>query len=179
MMSQIQVQTPNIYTISWNPVNNANVAFIRYDFSPIKNIPSLDTKFDTCTGSVCYSSGYPNNWLVQIPNTGLAGSVLSSHTLTTSTNILSMPYIDKMIDPYPVKITTYDANGNTLEIKNMINNYVPQPMTGSFNLLASDMTIYAGLKQWYSVEFDSPIGTTSTYPFIRFKLNNDLKFSRP
>ena len=50
-------------------------------------------------------------------------------------------------------------------------------MMGTFNLL--DTTIYAGLKQWYMITFDSSSALTSSYPFVRLKLRNDLKFARP
>lgn len=58
---QIQVQTSNLYSIAWNPFSNANVAFIRYDFT--KELPSIDTLNNVCSGT-CYSSGYPNNWII-------------------------------------------------------------------------------------------------------------------
>jgi hypothetical protein len=61
-----------------------------------------------------------------------------------------MPYIDNLVDPNPVKITTYNAAGRTLQKINIVNNYIPQVMSGAFNLL-SGATIYSGLKQWYEI----------------------------
>lgn len=56
-------------------------------------------------------------------------------------------------------------------------------MTGTFNL-DGGATIYAGLKQWYNVAFtaaatidNTPV--TSDYPFIRLRLADGLKFTRP
>lgn len=45
-------------------------------------------------------------------------------------------------------------------------------MTGSFNLLDATSTIYSGLKQSYEVGFSTALATTSSYPFIKFKLNS-------
>lgn len=47
--------------MTWNPVVNPNVAYVRYDFT--KELPSMNTFWGACTG-ICYSSGYPNNWIV-------------------------------------------------------------------------------------------------------------------
>lgn len=116
-MPQIQVQTTNLYTTSWNPVSYADVAYIKYDFT--NNLPQINTLFNTCTGSTCYSSGYPNNWIIQIPNAGLSGSVTTPYTLTTSLSIKSMPYVNTLPSPHPVKITTYDASGHTLQLINI------------------------------------------------------------
>ena len=52
--------------------------------------------------------------MVQIPGAGLTGNVSTSHSLTTSSGIMSMPFIDSLIEPYPVIVTAYDAKGNTL-----------------------------------------------------------------
>lgn len=73
----------------------------------------MDTLFGTCSGT-CYSSGYPNNWIVEIPSLGAAGSITSPHTLSTNHPILSMPYINSLVYQVPVRITTYSATGNTL-----------------------------------------------------------------
>lgn len=101
--------------MTWNPVNNANVAFIKYDFTD--KLPSIDTLWASCTGT-CYNSGYPNNWMVEIPAGGVAGSVTSPYTVTGTFPILAMPYIDSSVYPAvypaPVKITTYSATGQTL-----------------------------------------------------------------
>jgi len=97
--------------MSWNPVNNVNVAFIRYEFT--QELPSIDTLWGTCSGT-CYSSGYPNNWMVEIPAAGASGSVTSPHTLTGTVPVLSMPYINSLLYPLPVKVTTYSATGQTL-----------------------------------------------------------------
>ncbi len=99
----IQVQTQNLYTFSWGPVSNANVAYIRYDFTT--SLPSMTTQYDTCT-TKCYASGYPNNWMVEIPTT-----VGISHTLTTNVTIWSMPHINLESTPLSVKVTTYSATG--------------------------------------------------------------------
>ena len=158
-------------------MSNGAVAYIKYDFSI--DLPSMDTLFNTCSSSTCYNSGYPNNWIIQIPAAGASGSVTSPFTLTTSITILSMPYVDILVDPLPVKVTTYDSTGKTLEIINIQKNYIPKPMSGSFNFLDSASMMYSGLKQWYEVAFTSSSATTSTYPFIRLKLSPELKFARP
>lgn len=61
----------------------------------------------------------------------------------------------------------------------MIHEYIPQPMTGTFNLLDVTSTIYSGLKQWYEVGFTTASSVTSTYPFIRLKLGSELQFTSP
>lgn len=94
--------------MTWPPVSNANVAFIKYDFT--MSLPSIETKFGTCSG-ICYSTGYPNNWMVEIPALGAAGAVTSPHALTSTLNIEAMPHIANLVTPVPVKITTYSANG--------------------------------------------------------------------
>jgi hypothetical protein len=97
--------------MTWSPVSSANIAFIKYDFS--KALPSMDTIFGTCSG-ICYSSGYPNNWMIEIPAAGAAGSVSAPHTLTTTLNILAMPHINNLVTPLPVRVTSYSATGQTL-----------------------------------------------------------------
>ena len=76
-------------------------------------LSSTATLFSTCSGT-CYNSGYPNNWMVEIPAAGSIGGVAASHTVTGTYPILSMPYINSLVYPAPVKITTYSATGQTL-----------------------------------------------------------------
>ena len=166
--TQVPVQTLKFYQMTWSPVNNPNVAFVKYDFST--SLPSMDTKFGTCSGT-CYSSGHPNNWMVEIPSAGAAGAVTSPYTLTSTLGIQTMPHINTLVNPLPVKITTYSATGQTLEIIDFVHDYIPIPITGTFNLLDSSSTIYSGLKQWYEVAFTSASAVTSTYPFIHLKLS--------
>lgn len=165
---QVTVQTLKLYTMNWSPVNFANVAFIKYDFTT--ELPSMDTKFDICSRvNTCYSSGYPNNWMVETP---AVNSVTSSYTLTSTLNILTMPHINTLVKSQPVKITTYSAAGQTLETINLVHEYIPKPMTGGFNLLDSSLTLYSGLKQWYSITFTAATASTSAYPFIHLKLSS-------
>jgi hypothetical protein len=44
-------------------------------------LSSTATLFSTCSGT-CYNSGYPNNWMVEIPAAGSIGGVAASHTVT-------------------------------------------------------------------------------------------------
>ncbi len=90
-----------------------------------------------------------------------------------------MPHISTPIKTHPVKITTYSATGQTLQIIDMNHDYIPKPMTGGFNLLDSSLILYSGLKQWYQVSFTAAIASTSAYPFIHLRLSPELKFSRP
>lgn len=110
--------------------------------------------------------------MVEIPSAGAAGSVTSPHTLTGTDPIMAMPYINSLVYPAPVKITTYSATGQTLEKINIIHEYIPQPMSGTFNLLDPTSTIYSGLKQWYEIGFSASLATTSPYPFIKLKLSS-------
>jgi hypothetical protein len=175
VVPQVTVQTPVLYTLTW-PVVNTAVAFIKYDFT--NELPSMETKFDTCSiAQKCYSTGFPNNWIVQ---TIAPGVVTSPYTFTSTLNVMTMPHISTLIKTHPVKITTYSINGQTLEIINMNHDYIPKPMTGGgFNLLDSSLTLYSGLKQWYQITFTAATASTSAYPFIHLKLNPDLKFTTP
>jgi hypothetical protein len=111
--------------------------------------------------------------------TPAANTVTASYTFTSTLNVMTMPHISTPIKNHPVKIATYSATGQTLQIIDMNHEYIPKPMTGGFNLLDSSLRVYSGLKQWYQVTFTASIASTSAYPFIHLRLSPELKFSSP
>lgn len=56
--------------------------------------------------------------------------------------------------------------------------YIPQPITSaSFGF--EETTVYGGLPQWYSIFFTHTNAVLSSYPFLRFILDDGLSFNDP
>ena len=83
--------------------------YIKYEFS-LDYFPSLMNEEGVCNGSDCKSLAYPANWIVEYP-----ANISANFSMNTVVGaIQSMDYLTDKDVAIPVKIYTYDENGNTL-----------------------------------------------------------------
>lgn len=97
---------------------------------------------------------------------------------TLSNYIQAMYYLPQTTTDLPIRMFTYDGNGNTINKYSMNIHYTAKLIpTASFDFL--ETTVYSGLEQWYSISFANTNSTMTDYPFMRFTLRNGLSFSDP
>ena len=85
------------------------MSYVKYDFSS-EGLPSFVSQVPTCLTSLCYNTGYPNNWLVEVP----AVLLTATHAITTNVNLKAMDYVPSLIDNRNLQISMFDSNGHTV-----------------------------------------------------------------
>lgn len=127
----IQIQTNNQYHVEWSPSLPASVKYIMYELSP-QYLPSIINKDAACTTNQCVGLGHPANWVVETP-----ASVGAPHTMDTLLNyVRSMDYLPATFSNFPIRVHTYDGNGNTIGKYDMDMNYIAKPIpSASFSFL--------------------------------------------
>lgn len=108
-MPSVQIQSSIPYTITLNPINPSIVSYLKYDFS-LEGLPSFVSQIPTCVTTLCYNTGYPNNWLVEVP----AVPLTATHTITTTVNLRAMDYVPTLIDNRNLQISMFDSTGHTV-----------------------------------------------------------------
>jgi hypothetical protein len=169
----ISVQTTVQYNITWNPLNPTNIKYIKYELLE-PYFPSFSTVSSACSTSACFSAGLPANWIVEQPTLPVTFTYLMQ---TLSSFITTIPFLSTKSEKLPFHITTYDAVGNTIDKVAMPLPYQPQQLIGYFEFI--ELIVYAGLAQWYSISFATPLVTVSSYPYLRISLSSNMQFSLP